>query len=331
MKRFPEIELWIQYIEYSKSLDSPKLTGKLFGEYRPPSPIRSPLFSSVPSSQADGSALQKFPSSAELWIMAAQYEFNKNANMTGARNLLLRSLRLNPETRELWLEYARLECLFLFKIMERRRVLGLDKEETTSMEEDALEFDKRDEIQLPAITAEDLEKQDRGEGSKLDPVLATSPLADVARNPALNGAIPLAVYDSAVGTRPEDISLATGFYDVFVPFYSGLQFIDAALDKVRAHLEEKFPGRGRTVLVQIKDHARGIDVADKTFPGTLREMMKTANTVPSLPLKERKDCCAGLQKYLDDLLGTPDLDEDLYKAIEIFRGKVAKWQDIKDM
>ena len=30
--RFHDIGLWLQYIEYSKSQDSPKLTGKLFGE-----------------------------------------------------------------------------------------------------------------------------------------------------------------------------------------------------------------------------------------------------------------------------------------------------------
>jgi hypothetical protein len=31
--RFQDIGLWLQYIDYSKSQDSPKLTGKLFGEY----------------------------------------------------------------------------------------------------------------------------------------------------------------------------------------------------------------------------------------------------------------------------------------------------------
>lgn len=30
--RFADIGLWLQYIEYSKSQNSPKLTGKLFGE-----------------------------------------------------------------------------------------------------------------------------------------------------------------------------------------------------------------------------------------------------------------------------------------------------------
>lgn len=256
--------------------------------------------------------------------MAAQYEYNKNANMTGARNLLLRSLRLNPEVRELWLEYAKLECLFLLKIMERRRILGLDNEKP--VEEDVREFHERDQIRLPQIDDEG-EKED---GVKLDPIL-TSPLVDVAKNPALNGAIPLAVYDSAIQTRSEDIILAAGFYDVFAPFFSGLRFINAALDKVKARLEEKFPGRGRTVFIQIKDHARGIPVSDTKFPSALREMMKAAKEVPSLPFKERKDCCAELQKYLEELLKTQDMDENLRKAIEIFRGKLAKWQDIKDM
>jgi hypothetical protein len=30
--RFQDIALWLQYIDYSKSLNSPKLTGKIFGE-----------------------------------------------------------------------------------------------------------------------------------------------------------------------------------------------------------------------------------------------------------------------------------------------------------
>lgn len=31
--RFQDIGLWLQYIDYSKSQGSPKLTGKIFGEY----------------------------------------------------------------------------------------------------------------------------------------------------------------------------------------------------------------------------------------------------------------------------------------------------------
>lgn len=269
--------------------------------------------------------MQKFPSSAELWILAAQYEYDTNFNISGARNLLLRSLRLNPEKRELWLEYAKLECLYILKIMERRRILGLDKREEEVVE-DTSGFEDRNEITLPTITQEELQK----DGPRLDPLL-TSPLTDVSTNPALNGAIPLAVYSSAITSRPNDISLVAGFYDVFFPFYSGLSFIDSALETVRNYLEEHFGGRGKTILVQVRDQARGIGPTDKRFPGAIREMMKIANTIPELPVKERKECCSGLLQYLENVLQTNGLDENLEKVIKIFQGRVRKWQDIMDI
>lgn len=269
--------------------------------------------------------MQKFPSSAELWILAAQYEYDTNFNISGARNLLLRSLRLNPEKRELWLEYAKLECLYILKIMERRRILGLDKKEDVEME-DKSDFKDENEIVLPRITQEELQK----DGPRLDPLL-TSPLTDVSSNPALNGAIPLAVYSSAITSRPDDINLVAGFYDIFVPFHSGLSFIDSALEKVRKHLEEKFDGRGKTLLVQIKDQFRGVEPTDKQFPAAMREMMKMANAIPKLQVKERKECCSGLLLYLQKVSQTERLDENLQKVIKILQGRVGKWQEMMDI
>jgi hypothetical protein len=268
-------------------------------------------------------ALQKHPSSAELWILAAQYEYEQNLNISGARNLLLRSLRLNPEKRELWLEYAKLECLYILKIMDRRRILGLDKfrEETTM--DDKTDFDKQDQIPLPTISQNDLGKTD----GQFDPLL-TSPLTDITTNPALNGAIPLAVYSSAITSRPDDVLLVAGFYDVFVSFYSGLSFIDSALDMVKKHLQETFPSRGKSLFIQIKDHARGVSAMDKRFPSVIREMMKMASSIAGLPVRERKACCDGLKTYLEDLLQTDGLDESLVKVLQIFQARVEKWQDI---
>ena len=209
--------------------------------------------------------------------------------------------------------------------MERRRVLGVDRQED-KMVDDKSGFDDQNEITLPTITQEELQKTD---GPRLDPLL-TSPLTNVSTNPALNGAIPLAVYSSAIASRPDDISLVAGFYDIFASFYSGLSFIDSALDTVKGRLIDHFSGRGTTLLIQIKDHARGIGVTDKRFPAAIREMMKTANAVSKLPLKERRDCCTGLSEYLEKISKTDGLDENLQKVIEIFQGKVGKWKDIMD-
>jgi U3 small nucleolar RNA-associated protein 6 len=269
--------------------------------------------------------LQKFPSTAELWILAAQYEYETNFNITGARNLFLRSLRLNPEKRELWLEYAKLECFYILKILERRKILGLDKAQE-QVSEDLNAFQDQDEITLPTITEEELQKTD---GPQLDPLL-TSPLTDISKNPALNGAIPLAVYSSAITTRPDDICLVARFYDMFASLHPRVPFINLALDKVKEHLEETFPGRGQTLLVQIKDHARGLDPTSKGFPAAIREMIKAANRISSLSIPERKECCKGLLRYLEGVSLIEGLDENLQKAIKLFEGRLRRWQDITD-
>jgi predicted metal-binding membrane protein len=103
-----------------------------------------------------------------------------------------------------------------------------------------------------------------------------------------------------ISSRPEDIALAAGFYDVFVPFHASLPFIDGVLDRVNlAHMEDWFLGQGWTILIQIKDFARGIAVSDAKFPIVLWTMMTITNMIPSLTLQERRDCCVSLVSYLD--------------------------------
>jgi len=269
---------------------------------------------------SDFRALQIFPNSSELWILAAHYEYENNLNISGARNLLLRSIRLNPEKQELWHKLAELECLYILKITERRRILGLDNKED-EVTDDAGELEGN-EIQLPTITEEELQKTD---GLHLDLPL-TSPLTDISTNPALNGAVPLAVFSSAIASRPDDISLWAGFYDVFAPFYSRLSFIDSALNMVKSHMEDIFPGRGLTLLIQIKDHAKGIESTDKSFPAAIREMIKTANAIPSLPMRDRRGCCAGLIQYLAGISEKNGLDVNLQQVIKVLQGRVENWR-----
>jgi U3 small nucleolar RNA-associated protein 6 len=251
-----------------------------------------------------------------LWILAAQFEYENNFNISGARNLLLRSLRLNPEKRELWLEYAKLECLYILKIMDRRRILGVDKPHP-EIAEDKTGFEDHNEIMLPTITENELQKKE----GEFDPLL-TSPLTDVTTNLALNGAIPMAVYAEAIAARPEDVSLVAGFYDVFVEFYLALSFIGSALDTVKQHLQETFPARGKTLFVQVRDHARGFTPLDKQFPSAIREMMKTAASANTLPGRDRRQFCEGMTTYLEKILHTDGLEESLVKVLKIFLVRV---------
>ncbi|XP_065065900.1 U3 small nucleolar RNA-associated protein 6 homolog [Rhopilema esculentum] len=63
-----------------------------------------------------------------VWIMSAKWEFEENANIDNARALMQKALRLNPESKILWLEYFRLELLHVDKIKKRKEFLSLTTE-----------------------------------------------------------------------------------------------------------------------------------------------------------------------------------------------------------
>ena len=88
-------------------------------------------------------ALQIHPRDASLWIHAAAWEFEENRNVTAARSLLQRGLRLNGKSRDMWREYFKMEVLFVTRLIERRRILGLDGQDKEEEEGEAEESGKK--------------------------------------------------------------------------------------------------------------------------------------------------------------------------------------------
>lgn len=70
-------------------------------------------------SNALGRALCAMPNEPRLWIFAANWEFRTNTNIRNARSILQRAIRINPDERDLYVEYARLELSILAKARER--------------------------------------------------------------------------------------------------------------------------------------------------------------------------------------------------------------------
>jgi U3 small nucleolar RNA-associated protein 6 len=72
-------------------------------------------------------AVQLHPTCSALWVQAAAWEFDHNANAAAARALMQRGLRICKNSPELWHEYFRMELLYCLRLRERRVVLGLEK------------------------------------------------------------------------------------------------------------------------------------------------------------------------------------------------------------
>ena len=144
-------QLWLQWIGFAERTQARSRLGRVFAR-----------------------ALAMMPGSSAIWIRAAGYELEGRQNISGARRLLQRAIRLNGNDGELWHCYFRLELLGLHKLHARRQKLGLvanegmdddddddDDEGEGDEEEDG---DENDDI-------DDSEGEGEGEGEEMVPGL----------------------------------------------------------------------------------------------------------------------------------------------------------------
>ncbi|KAI8333464.1 U3 small nucleolar RNA-associated protein 6-domain-containing protein [Chlamydoabsidia padenii] len=196
-----DLSLWMQYIEFAKSNNSQGVLSSIFVQ-----------------------ALQFHPTKPSLWILAASWEFEENANMAASRLLLQRALRLNTDQPTLWHEYFRLELLYVEKIMARRRILGIAEKTTSTKEDDDMDIDDNQQdnddsgmIQLPKLTAEDMDDNDDSKAvNKLEE--NTAQALKEGSNPILQGLLATIVYKNAILAVPNDLEFRTKFVDIYRTF-----------------------------------------------------------------------------------------------------------------
>eukprot|EP00898_Chlorokybus_atmophyticus_P002219 jgi/Chlat1/2999/Chrsp2S04709 len=108
-----DLSLWLKYFAFCKSHDGNRQVANL-------------TMLVVALQKATTKALRLHPTVPGLWVYAAQWEFEHNANIKAARALMQRGLRMCPKSETLWHEYFRMELLYLQKLRTRRAVLGVD-------------------------------------------------------------------------------------------------------------------------------------------------------------------------------------------------------------
>ena len=72
-----------------------------------------------------GRALMLHPRSESLWILAAEWQFDRLAHFATARSLMTRAVRINRTSKPLWLAFFRMECVYVLRMRGRRLLLGL--------------------------------------------------------------------------------------------------------------------------------------------------------------------------------------------------------------
>lgn len=286
-----DVGLWMQYLEYSRKQKSYKKVAQVLT-----------------------SVLRLHPTKPDLWIYAAQYVMEDQGDMTGARSYMQRGLRFCKQSRELWLEYARLELIYISKITRRRRILGINSSRSQQDTGTAVDGSSApDLIALPAITLEDI-----GPGLHSDTVVDHDVLQALDSTPALSGAIPIAIFDAAMGNF-NDTRFGERFFNVLVGFST-----ISSLDKMSKHIADALilldPTSPASISCDIRQPLIGIQPGSSEFPvvlgSVLKKMRIKLEAQTSLALYEKS--VAWLLEYLD----ISDLDPDIRTAIVATVGRI---------
>jgi U3 small nucleolar RNA-associated protein 6 len=212
------------------------------------------------------------PTKPEIWTHAAHYFMDTQADITNARSYMQRGLRFCKNSEILWLEYAKLETIYVGKIAGRRKILGLDVDRTQAQQPEDNGDEDDDMIALPPVTAEDVNpslKQDDG----VDEVA----LHNLAAAPVLTGAIPIAVFDAAMKQFQGKPRCAEKFFAMFKEF-DQLSCISRILQHVLDYLEQNVPHSVETVICRFGMQLFGHNPVDPEFPIVLRDAFDTISS-----------------------------------------------------
>ena len=279
-----DLVLWMQYIDFARKDKAYKRLNDIFT-----------------------SVARLHPTKPDVWILAANYFMDTQADITNARSYMQRGLRFCKNSEVMWLEYAKLETIYVGKIAGRRKILGLDIDRTKKPGTD--EDGDEDMIALPVVTAEDVNpslKQDDG----VDEVA----LQNLASAPVLTGAIPLAVFDSAMKQFQGKAKLAEKFFDMFAEF-SQLACIPRILQHVLDYLQGNSPHAVETAICSFHMQLFGCDPADPEIALALSKALDMiSSTIQQHPNETVKVSEVAVRRLLSLHRLLADSDSSLQKA-----------------
>jgi U3 small nucleolar RNA-associated protein 6 len=275
-----DINLWVQYIDYARKQKAHKKLSMIFTD-----------------------ALRLHPTSAELWVYAAKHVLDDHGDMTQARSYMQRGLRFCKSARTIWVQYGKLELIYVAKLVARQRILGLDETEKKPVEGPGLDDHDADMIALPSLTAEDINPST--DGQEVDQVA----LQNLNSTPALSGAIPLTIFDTATKHFNHDDRFGQEFFDMVWEFQDAPctgKILEHVVETMRANK----PSSPRTQICYIKLPTAGVPVVSAEFPRALGSSLARLREFPL-----GKDLARQVISWLQPVQTTEGLDPSLQKVI----------------
>jgi U3 small nucleolar RNA-associated protein 6 len=275
------IELWKDYLHYAAKIKATKRWRKVMS-----------------------TALRMRPTEPELWILAGRHS-ERNRNMNSARDFFMRGCRFCSQDAALWVEYARCEMLWL------RRM-----EAKTKGNEQAHAFESEQIRDEDAIMLVD-EGNDDEEVDEDRVMTVPEPLTEpkvftqeeskklAEKTPAMDGAIPMAIFDVAKKQPFFNAPAAEAFFDLFAGF-DGLSVHQTLAQHVVDTMTELYPENPSTCSCYIRQPVIAVDPRTPEFPRALREVLGRLKS--SLETTTDEAALKGkMAAWIDSILGLRNL------------------------
>lgn len=273
-------------------------------------------------------ALRLHPMDVGLWVTAGRRAV-ADGDMDGARSLFMRGCRFCNQTAELWIEYARVEMEWLAK-NEKKSKSGKKGHEGSLVahgvqEGDIMMFDNDDDedefgdggdgdIMLP----EDPLAADRNQ--KVTKVFEEDKLKKLEKSPALEGAIPKAIFDVARKQGFWNSPSGESFFDMFAGFTS-VSAQPAIIQHVLDSMVEQFPKHASTCSCVIRQPLIGVDASTAEFPRALREVLARIKTQMEATADKEK-LAAKTVAWMEPILAREDLEDGVRTVLEHTKRKM---------
>ncbi|KAH6654206.1 U3 small nucleolar RNA-associated protein 6-domain-containing protein [Truncatella angustata] len=292
VQRHPgDLTLWKEYLKFAEEVKASKRWRKVMTR-----------------------ALRMHPNKPQLWVIAGR-RAAANGDMPSSRGFFMRGARFCIRDATVWIEYARCEMEWLGRMESRKgKKGGVQKAvaEQADYGNDAIMFGDED-------SDEDADENGRlvlpdpdAKGTKK--VFDDNAVQNLASNPALDGAIPIAIYDISRKQPFFTASVAEHFFDMFAEC-SNVSVQSKVIQHVLNTMTEAYPNSASTCNCQIRRPLVGVDVRSASYPKALREalaILKTAleTTTDKLQLAQKTAA------WIESVLAEEDLDAGIRAVLE---------------
>ena len=291
-----DIALWMQYIEFARKQKANKKLSEILT-----------------------SVLRMHPGNPDLWIYAADYALEGRNDMKEARSYMQRALRFCKNSEITWLEYARLEMIYITRISQRGRALNRNGDTSNKDFVSGADGGAGDIVTLPPIPNPYSDPNVHADDS-LDQKI----LQELEATPVLSGAIPMAIFDGAMGQFPGNSTLGLHFFDI-VGDFPGVPCTRSILQHILDHLLAVAPLDSTTLLCFIRQPVIGIETISPDFPVALGVSLNRLESVlmaniPSAELTKNFSCRYTLcQQIIEWILSfiVEGLDTDIHKVLSM--------------